>query len=179
MKDGLERELERVKASTLKELSSPQVQSPPPTTIHAFDVFAHLTLGNFTRCGNVRQYPITVTLVRGSDASSLASAVAPSCKLCYYSHCKVWVDDTEALRQCVTGLLASHGAAGGQQRWAYVTWYGIDNLSYIDTDDLEKRKPLPPGSCESLDEGSVEWFQAWLRSCSPDEAITNADVISC
>eukprot|EP00971_Amphidinium_carterae_P035340 695875-Amphidinium_carterae.1 len=92
-----------------------EMQVPLPT-IHAFDVFAHLQLGNMTQCGNVYQWPITVTLVRSCDASSLASALAP-CKLCVFNeHAKCWVD-TEALRQCVTRLLLSDGAAGGQQRW--------------------------------------------------------------
>eukprot|EP00971_Amphidinium_carterae_P035341 695876-Amphidinium_carterae.1 len=165
MKDVPERELERVKASlkpdNLKELSSPHsaaLLQSPPKTIHAFEVFAHLQFRDPPSCGNVDQWPITtVTLVRSCDASSLASAVAPG-------------------RQCVTRLLASHGAAGPEQRWEYVTCDGIDNLSHISTHHLTRRKPLPRGSC-NFNVYSVKWFQAWLRS-SPDEAITNADVRS-
>mmetsp|Transcript_38007 Transcript_38007/g.87842 ORF Transcript_38007/g.87842 Transcript_38007/m.87842 type:complete len:453 (+) Transcript_38007:73-1431(+) len=178
MKDGPERELERVKAS-LNELSSPQnhlnaapPQSPPRTT-HAFDVFAHLKFSDRTICGNVQQWQIRVTLVRSSNRSILVSDVAP-CKLCHEKR-KTWVDDTEALHQCVTGLLASH-AGGPEQRWAYVAGCSIDNLSSIREWDLQKRKPLPPGSCNLLDMQSVEWLQAWLRNCSPDVAITDADV---
>eukprot|EP00971_Amphidinium_carterae_P290113 5760184-Amphidinium_carterae.1 len=90
MKDGPERELQRVKAS-LKELRRSQgaaaLLQSPPKTIHSFDVFAHLqllenpTIWSLTTCGNVWQAPIIVTLVRSCDASSLASTVAP-CNFC-------------------------------------------------------------------------------------------------
>eukprot|EP00971_Amphidinium_carterae_P150199 2977238-Amphidinium_carterae.1 len=179
MKDGPEQELKRVKAS-LKALSSPQgggvLQSPPRTTIHHLEFFAHLRLESISSTHSRTQYQITVTLVRGSDASSLASAVAPSCKLCSENDKwwpRKWVHDPEALRQCVTGLLGSRGAASGQQRWAYVAYCRIDNLSYIDTRDLEDRKPLPPDVFHDV--ASVDWLQAWLRSSS-EEAITDADV---
>mmetsp|Transcript_30394 Transcript_30394/g.66862 ORF Transcript_30394/g.66862 Transcript_30394/m.66862 type:complete len:154 (-) Transcript_30394:52-513(-) len=105
--------------------------------------------------------------------SSLASAVATSCKLCCENG-EQWVDDTEALRQCVTRLLASH-AGGFEQRWAFVAGFRIGNLSHINPHRLRRSKP-PVESCDSLHVSSVEWFQGWLRSCSPDVAITDADV---
>eukprot|EP00971_Amphidinium_carterae_P297037 5900949-Amphidinium_carterae.1 len=85
----------------------------PPTTIHSFDVFACLDVGERTERDGINQRPITVTLLRSSDGSTLASALAP-CKRCFTGF-SFWVDTPQALHQCVTRLMASNGVAG--QRW--------------------------------------------------------------
>eukprot|EP00971_Amphidinium_carterae_P001988 39759-Amphidinium_carterae.1 len=64
------------------------------TSIHGFDLFACLDFGEYTRirCNDIIEWPITVTLLRSSDGSTLASAPAPCKRRCCrgFSH---WVDD--------------------------------------------------------------------------------------
>mmetsp|Transcript_30390 Transcript_30390/g.66846 ORF Transcript_30390/g.66846 Transcript_30390/m.66846 type:complete len:542 (-) Transcript_30390:425-2050(-) len=130
----LEKDANMERVSSVPHAAVKDAVSALTTTIHSFNIFACLDFEEEIPSNPRKQQYITVTLLRSSDGSTVASAPTP-CKFSYryyynwgFSH---WIDDTEALHQCVTRLMASKGAAG--LRWAYFTHSPlvITNLSYI------------------------------------------------